>query len=119
MIHLIVLVAFCHQTIHNNVVPVRTIGKFLHRDQVLMQENEDQRTFAGELEKILTKTDTSVRRLERLCGISRRTLENWLYGHSQRPRHVEPILKRASALHLPAVDTNRLLLAAGYPLSAN
>jgi transcriptional regulator with XRE-family HTH domain len=80
-----------------------------------MRFNQDRGAFAEEFERILAQTDTSVRRLERLCGISRRTLENWLYGHSQRPRHVDSILKIAGALHLPAPDTDKLLLSAAYP----
>jgi transcriptional regulator with XRE-family HTH domain/tetratricopeptide (TPR) repeat protein len=81
-----------------------------------MRIDQGQGAFAKELERVLAQTDTSVRRLERLCGISRRTLENWLYGQSQRPRHVDSILKIASALHLPAPETNKLLAAAEYPV---
>ena len=75
-------------------------------------------SFAAEFEYILNKTDTSVRRLSRLSGIPRRTLENWLYGRTQRPRHVETILQVARTLHLPVHDTDRLLQAAGYPAVA-
>jgi transcriptional regulator with XRE-family HTH domain len=80
-----------------------------------MQLEQSQRTFGDELERLLTDTDTSLRRLARLSGLSRRSLENWLYGRTPRPRNIEPILQIASALHLPAGDTNRLLLSAGYP----
>ena len=80
-----------------------------------MGVDQERGAFAEELERLLAQTDTSVRRLERLSGISRRTLENWLYGQSQRPRQVDSILKIASALHLSAPDTNKLLVAAEYP----
>ncbi len=61
------------------------------------------------------ETDTSVRRLARLSGVSRRTLENWLYGVTLHPRNIEPILRVAQALKLPAQDTDRLLESAGHP----
>ena len=76
---------------------------------------EPSRTFAEEFEYVLMETDTSIRRLSRLANIPRRTLENWLYGHTLRPRHVEPVLQIAKALHLPAKDTDRLLVSAGHP----
>jgi predicted ATPase len=74
-----------------------------------------QKTFAEEFERVLVESDTSVRRLARLTGISRRTMENWLYRHSTGPRYVEPVLEIARVLQLPAVDTDRLLLSAGHP----
>ncbi len=76
---------------------------------------EVERSFADEFERVLVGSDTSIRRLARLTGISRRTLENWLYGRTSRPRHIEPILDVAQALHLSAQDTDRLLQAAGHP----
>ena len=76
---------------------------------------EIQKTFAEEFERVLVESDTSVRRLARLTGISRRTLENWLYRHSTGPRYVEPVLQIARVLQLPPVDTDRLLLSAGHP----
>lgn len=75
-------------------------------------------SFAEEFEYILTQADTSIRRLSRLSGIPRRTLENWLYGRTERPRQVEPILQVAQTLNLPVQDTDRLLKAAGYPAVA-
>lgn len=80
-----------------------------------MQTRQSQTTFAAEFERVLNETDTSIRRLSRLSGIPRRSLENWLYGRVLRPRDVEPILQIACALHMPSGDANRLLLAAGYP----
>ncbi|MFN2293019.1 MAG: ATP-binding protein [Candidatus Promineifilaceae bacterium] len=74
-----------------------------------------QKTFAEEFERVLVESDTSVRRLARLSGVSRRTLENWLYRHTIRPRYPDPILQVARALQLPAVDIDRLLLSAGHP----
>lgn len=74
-----------------------------------------QKTFAEEFERVLVESDTSVRRLARLTGISRRTYENWLYGNTLRPRYIDQILQVARALQLQAVDTDRLLLSAGYP----
>ncbi len=74
-----------------------------------------QKTFAEEFERVLVESDTSVGRLSRLSGISRRTLENWLYGNTLRPRYVDQILHVARALQLHAVDTDRLLLSAGHP----
>ena len=75
----------------------------------------ERRTFAEEFERVLVESDTSVRRLARLSGVPRRTLENWLYRYSTGPRYVDPILQVARALQLPAVDTDRLLLTAGHP----
>ncbi|MFN2278239.1 MAG: ATP-binding protein [Candidatus Promineifilaceae bacterium] len=80
-----------------------------------MSSGKSQPSFAEEFERVLIETDTSIRRLSRLSDIPRRTLENWLYGRSQRPRHVEPILTVARALHLPAHDADRLLMSAGHP----
>jgi transcriptional regulator with XRE-family HTH domain len=80
-----------------------------------MPGKQDQRSFADELELVLVETDTSIRRLARLSGIPRRSLENWLYGRTPRPRSAEPILHIASTLHLPASETDKLLIAAGYP----
>jgi predicted ATPase len=74
-----------------------------------------QKTFAEEFDRVLVESDTSVRRLARLSDISRRTLENWLYGYTLRPRYIDQILQVARALKLPAVKTDRLLLSAGYP----
>lgn len=74
-----------------------------------------QSNFAAEFERVLRESDTSVRRLARLSGVSRRTLENWRYGQTSRPRHVEPILQIARALDLSAAQTDRLLAAAGHP----
>lgn len=71
--------------------------------------------FAQELQHLLDQSDTSVRRLARLSGIPRRTLENWLYGYVLRPRSVEYVLKIARALHLTAEDADRLLVASGHP----
>ena len=80
-----------------------------------MHDSRDLTTLADELGRLLQETDTSVRRLARLSGVSRRTLENWLYGQTIQPRSVEPVLRVASALNLPAAETDRLLQAAGQP----
>ena len=71
--------------------------------------------FGDLLGRYLTETHTSVRRLERLSGVSRRTMENWLHGPVRRPRHWEPVLRVAHALHLSPGDTDALLRAAGLP----
>ncbi|MCC6627819.1 MAG: AAA family ATPase [Chloroflexi bacterium] len=71
--------------------------------------------FGDLLGRYLTEARTSVRRLEALSGVSRRTMENWLHGPVRRPRHWEPVLRVAHALHLPAADTDALLRAAGLP----
>ena len=65
-----------------------------------MQARKGCKIFAEEFGRILVDSDTSVGRLARLSGISRRTLENWLYGNTLRPRHFEPILQVARVLHL-------------------
>lgn len=72
-------------------------------------------SFSDVLGRYLAETHTSVRRLERLSGVSRRTLENWLHGPVRRPRHWEPVLRVAETLHLSAADTDTLLQAAGLP----
>ena len=55
--------------------------------------------FGDLLGRYLTETRTSVRRLEHLSGVSRRTMENWLHGPVRRPRHWEPVL-RLSLIHI-------------------
>jgi predicted ATPase len=65
--------------------------------------------------RVLAETHTSVRRLAFLSGVSRRTLENWTDGTVRRPRYWEPVLQVARVLHLPAAETDALLLAAGQP----
>jgi len=71
--------------------------------------------FGDMLGRLLAENHTSVRRLERLSGVSRRTVENWLRGTARRPRQWEPVLRVALALHLSAVQTDALLRAAGHP----
>lgn len=71
--------------------------------------------FGDLLGRHLADTHTSVRRLEHLSGVSRRTVENWLYGPARRPRHWEPVVRVAHALHLSAAQTDALLRAAGLP----
>jgi predicted ATPase len=75
--------------------------------------------FAEALGRLLAETHTSVRRLEYLSGVSRRTLENWVHGHVKRPRNWEPILEIARALHLSAAEVDGLLLSAGQPSLAS
>lgn len=74
--------------------------------------------FGDILGRYLAETYTSVRRLETLSGVSRRTVENWLHGPVRRPRHWEPVLRVARALHLSATKTDALLQAAGQPTLA-
>lgn len=74
--------------------------------------------FGDILGRYLAETYTSVRRLETLSGVSRRTVENWLHGPVRRPRHWEPVLRVARALHLSATKTDVLLQAAGQPTLA-
>ena len=71
--------------------------------------------FRDLLGRHLTQSRTSVRRLEHISGVSRRTVENWLHGPVRRPRHWEPVLRVAHALHLSAAETDALLQAAGLP----
>lgn len=80
-----------------------------------MQPSSTGETFGDALGRILTESHTSIRRLERLSGVSRRTLENWLHGQIRRPRHWEPVIRVARALHLPESETDALLRAAGLP----
>lgn len=80
-----------------------------------MQPSSTEEEFGDVLGRILTETRTSVRRLEALSSVSRRTVENWLHGPVRRPRHWEPVLRVAHALHLSAAQTDTLLRAAGLP----
>lgn len=80
-----------------------------------MQPSSMGEEFGDLLGRLLAETHTSVRRLERLSGVSRRTLENWLNGPVRRPRHWEPVLRVAQALHLPEAETDALLRAGGLP----
>ena len=74
--------------------------------------------FGEVLGRLMAETHTSVRRLEKVSGVSRRTVENWLHGSVRRPRHWEPVLRVAQALHLSAANTDALLQAAGQPALA-
>ena len=107
--------AFCHHFLSVTIAAKLTACGQIAQKLEKMKPGIKQRSFAEEFENVLSETDTTIRRLSRLSGVPRRTLENWLYGRSQKPRHVEPILMVARELHLPAGDANRLLLAAGYP----
>lgn len=80
-----------------------------------MQPNPRGEDYAVVFGRLLAKAHTSVRRLARLSGISRRTLENWLDGTVRQPRHWEPILQIGRALHLSAAEVDSLLLAASQP----
>ena len=80
-----------------------------------MRSLSTEELFSDALGRALAENRTSVRRLEALSGVSRRTVENWLHGPVRRPRHWEPVLRVASALHLSAADTDHLLQAAGLP----
>ncbi len=51
-----------------------------------MQPSSTEEEFGDVLGRILTETRTSVRRLEALSSVSRRTVENWLHGPVRRPR---------------------------------
>ena len=84
-----------------------------------MQPSPQPEEYADVFGSILAESRTSVRRLAHLSGVSRRTLENWTDGTVRRPRHWEPVLQVARALHLPAADTDRLLRAAGLPVLAS
>jgi non-specific serine/threonine protein kinase len=83
-----------------------------------MRPSSTGEEFGDVLGRYLAETHTSVRRLERLSGVSRRTVENWLHGPVRRPRHWEPVLRVAQALHLSAAKTDALLRAAGLPTLA-
>lgn len=84
-----------------------------------MQAKPRGEVFAELFGQVLAESHTSIRRLSRLSGVSRRTLENWADGTVRRPRHWEPVLLVARALHLPATKTDALLLAAGQPSVAS
>lgn len=80
-----------------------------------MQPSIIEEGFAVVLGRMLAETHTSVRRLEHLSGVSRRTVENWLHGAVRGPRHWEPVLRVSQALHLSAAETDALLASAGLP----
>jgi tetratricopeptide (TPR) repeat protein len=67
------------------------------------------------LGRILTERDSSIRSVSRLSGVSRRTLENWLSGHTRQPRGWHNLVRVALALRLNAAETDALLHAAGQP----
>ena len=113
------MVAFCHHSNSDTIAGQLSYNSDLPREKEHMVADRSQDSFAEAFERVLNETDTSIRRLSRLSGIPRRTLENWLYGRTQRPRYVEPILKVARALNLPVDDANKLLAAADYPAIAD
>lgn len=80
-----------------------------------MLSDPAQATFAELFDHYLHSHDTSIRRVARLSGVSRRTMENWLYGHSRGPRCRMTLLRVTRALHLQHRETNHLLRAAGLP----
>jgi predicted ATPase len=83
-----------------------------------MQGAPQEEDYTEYLGRLLVETHTSVRRLAYLSGVSRRTLENWTDGTVRRPRHWEPVLRVAKALHLSASETDALLRMAGLPVLA-
>ncbi len=53
--------------------------------------------------------------LARRLGISRQTIFRWREGETQRPRHIEDVVRLADALRLESEERDHLLVAAGFP----
>lgn len=57
----------------------------------------------------------SIASLAKVTDIPYDTLKNWLNGSVRKPRNLDQILKVARALEVDAINTDRLLQAAGHP----
>lgn len=66
------------------------------------------------LQEYLAETDTGATRLTNLSGVPRKTIHHWLSGHVVQPRHWQPLIKVAMALHLTEAQADRLLQSAGH-----
>ncbi|MEA1978188.1 MAG: helix-turn-helix domain-containing protein [Chloroflexota bacterium] len=53
--------------------------------------------------------------LARRLGISRQTIFRWREGETQRPRHIEDVVRLADALRLEPEERDQLFVAAGFP----
>lgn len=76
-------------------------------------------SFAGILDRYMTREECSAGRLAKLTEIPKTTIENWLAGTAKRPRDWRLVLKLAQALHLDLPETNALLKAAHHPAIAD
>ncbi len=66
------------------------------------------------LQEYLADTDTGATRLANLSKVPRKTINHWLSGHVVQPRHWQPLIKVAMALHLNEMQADRLLQSAGH-----
>lgn len=71
--------------------------------------------FADVLEDYVQQKNLSAGRLATLSGVPKQTIQSWRQGRVKRPRHIEPILQVAKALHLTIDQTNRLLFTSNHP----
>lgn len=70
---------------------------------------------ADMLGQFVHRSGYSMGQLNRLSGVPKRTIANWLGGRVQKPRKPDGLLKLAAVLHLNEAETNQLLQAVDYP----
>lgn len=71
--------------------------------------------FTDLLNEYVKRENRRPSQLASLTGIPKRSIENWLKGHSRRARDWHDVVKLAKALNLSPAETDKLLGAAGHP----
>jgi tetratricopeptide (TPR) repeat protein/transcriptional regulator with XRE-family HTH domain len=72
-------------------------------------------SFSELLSMFAERAGISDAELARRLGISRQTIFRWREGETQRPRHIEDVVRLADALRLEPEERDQLLVAAGFP----
>lgn len=76
---------------------------------------EQDSQLADVLGRYVHRSGYSLGQLNRLSGVPKRTIANWLDGRIRHPRASGDILRLAAVLHLNAAQTTEVLRSAGYP----
>ncbi|MEA1979101.1 MAG: helix-turn-helix transcriptional regulator, partial [Chloroflexota bacterium] len=72
-------------------------------------------SFSELLSMFAERAGISDAELARRLGISRQTIFRWREGETQRPRHIEDVVRLADALRLEPEERDQLFVAAGFP----
>ena len=72
-------------------------------------------SFSELLSMFAERAGISDAELARRLGVSRQTIFRWREGDTQRPRHIEDVVRLADALRLEPGERDQLLVAAGFP----
>ena len=75
----------------------------------------EMKSFGELLSEYINQTGVSDAELARRLGISRQTVFRWREGLTQRPRHMQDVLRMAEMLRLSPPERDQLLLAGGFP----